>query len=163
MLEQPVTEWLESPYLRRVAYRVAYTYNLSADDVADLCQELCLALCKAGPQRMVNATWIFHTANHRAIELFNLQRRAGHLAAAAAAEGMRSSTSSDPEKMLLVRAMADRLPHPLRRFYRLRFQEGYTQRELMQRVHLTRGSVRGLEKECLRKLGRRPQKPDGQK
>ena len=155
MFELRVREWLESDYLHylgRVARRVAYTYHLSDADVPDLYQELCLALWKAGPERMVNATWVFHTANHRAIELYNRQRRAGRFAAVVDAEGLDPEVSSDPEKALLVRARADRLPRVLRRFYRLRFQEGYTQRELMQRAHLTRGSIRGLERECFRRL-----------
>jgi RNA polymerase sigma factor (sigma-70 family) len=155
MFELPVREWLESDYLRylrRVARRVAFTYRLSEADVPDLYQEICLALWKAGPERMVNATWIFHTANHRAIELYNRHRRAGRFAAAVGAEGIELGPSIDPEKALLVRARADGLPRVLRRFYRLRFQEGYTQSELMRRAHLTRGSIRGLEKQCIRRL-----------
>jgi RNA polymerase sigma factor (sigma-70 family) len=159
MFERPVREWLGSDslhYLRRVARRVAYAYHLSGDDVSDLYQELCLALWKAGPERAVNATWIFHTANHRAIELYKRQWRTGRFAAAVGAED--AWPRCDPEKALLIRARADRLPDSLRRFFRLRFQEGYTQQELMQRAHLTRGSIRGLEKECLRRLsGRRSQ------
>jgi RNA polymerase sigma factor (sigma-70 family) len=155
MFELPVREWLESDYLhylRRVARRVAYAYHLSEADVPDLYQELCLALWKAGAERMVNATWIFHTANHRAIELYNRQRRAGRFVAAVGAEGIDPGAFTDPERALLAHARADRLPHSLRRFYRLRFQEGYTQRELMRTANLTRGSVRGLERECLRRL-----------
>jgi RNA polymerase sigma factor (sigma-70 family) len=159
MFEQSVCEWLKADYLhylRRVARRVAYTYHLSDADIPDLYQEICLALWKAGPERMVNATWIFHTANHRAIELYNKHRRANRFAQAVGAEGLDLEASSDPERALLVRARADGLPLVLRRFYRMRFQEGYTQRELMQRAHLTRGFIRGLEKECFRRLrGRR--------
>lgn len=155
MFELPVHEWLGSdylPYLRRVARRVAYTYNLSEADVPDLYQELCLALWKAGADRIVNATWIFHTANHRAIELYNRQRRAARLSTAAGAEGLEPRVFIDPERALLAHTRADRLPRSLQRFYRLRFQEGYTQSELMRRANLTRGSVRGLERECLRRL-----------
>ena len=155
MFERAVREWLASdylPYLRRVARRVAYTYNLSEADVPDLYQELCLALWKAGPDRLVNATWIFHTANHRAIELYNLQRRAGRFIAAVGAEGLEPRVFADPERTLLARARAGCLPLSLQRFFRLRFQEGYTQNELMRKGNLTRGSVRGLEKECLRRL-----------
>jgi RNA polymerase sigma factor (sigma-70 family) len=155
MFELPVHEWLGAdylPYLRRVARRVAYTYNLSEADVPDLYQELCLALWKAGAERMVNATWIFHTANHRAIELYNLERRACRFAAAAGSEGQDPRVFADAEKALLAHTRADRLPRSLRRFYRLRFQEGYTQSELMRTTNLTRGSVRGLERECLRRL-----------
>jgi RNA polymerase sigma factor (sigma-70 family) len=159
MFELPVREWLESDclhYLRRVARRVAHSHHLTEADVPDLHQEICLALWKAGPERLVNATWIFHTANHRAIELYKRKWKAGRFVAAVGAED--AGPRGDPEKALLVHARADRLPDSLRRFFRLRFQEGYTQRELMQRAHLTRGSIRGLEKECLRRLsGRRSQ------
>jgi RNA polymerase sigma factor (sigma-70 family) len=157
MRELSVREWLDSSslrYLSRVARRVAHVYHLRDCDVPDLYQEICLALWKAGPDRLVNATWIFHTANHRAIELYKRQWRLGRIAAAFGVE--EAGTEADPEKSLLVHARADRLPDSLRRFFHLRFQEGYTQRELMQRVRLTRGSIRGLEKECLRRLsGRR--------
>jgi RNA polymerase sigma factor (sigma-70 family) len=159
MFELRVREWLESDslrYLLRVARRVAHTYHLTDADVPDLYQEICLALWKAGPERLVNATWIFHTANHRAIELYKRQWRAGRFAVAVGAED--AAPRGGSEEALLVHAKADRLPDSLRRFFRLRFQEGYTQRELMQRARLTRGSIRGLEKECLRRLsGRRSQ------
>ena len=156
MIERSVREWLESDslrYLLGVARRVAHGYHLSDADVPDLYQEICLALWKAGPERQVNATWIFHTANHRAIELYKRQWRAGRSAAAVGAEDAAPGTAS--EEALLVHAKADGLPESLRRFFHLRFQQGYTQRELMQRTHLTRGSVRGLEKECLRRLSGR--------
>jgi len=155
MFELPVREWLASeslPYLRRVARRVAYTYSLSEADVPDLYQELCLALWKAGAERRVNATWIFHTANHRAIELYNLKRRAGRFMTAVGAEDLEPRALTDPERILLAHTQADRLPRSLQQFFRLRFQEGYTQSELMRRANLTRGSVRGLERECLRRL-----------
>jgi RNA polymerase sigma factor (sigma-70 family) len=158
MFAQPVGEWLESenlPYLRRVARRVAYTYHLSDADAPDLYQELCLALWKAGPCRVVNKTWIFHTANHLAIEIFKRERRADRLPAAVGAEIADGRSSGTPEAVLLVHANARQLPRSLRRFYQLRFEEGYTQRELMQTTHLTRGSVREFERRCLRRLSGR--------
>jgi len=152
MSKLPVCEWLDNPrnlgYVRRVAQRVAHTYHLSESDVPDLYQDVCLALWKAGPNRMVNATWIFHTANHRAIDLYKRKLRGGRSQAAAQNSGPRY----DPEQARLVHATAARLPATLHRFYQMRFEEGYTQRELMQRANLTRGSIRGLEKECLRTL-----------
>lgn len=159
MFEQPVVEWLETdylPYLRRVARRAAYAHRISDADSPDLYQELCLALWKAGPDRRVNATWIFHTASHLAIEIFKRGRRADRLSAAVGAEMARFPASGSRESLLLVRARAGQLPRPLRRFYRLRFEEGYTQRELMQTAQMTRGCVREIERKCLRRLaGRR--------
>ncbi len=158
MFAQPVGEWLESdnlPYLRRVARRVAYTYHLSDADAPDLYQELCLALWKAGASRMVNKTWIFHTANHLAIEIFKRERRADRLPAAVGAEMSDGRASGTSEAVLLVHARARQLPRSLRRFYELRFEEGYTQRELMQTANLTRGSVREYERRCLRRLSGR--------
>ncbi len=157
MFEQPVGEWLDSnhlPYVRHVARRVAYTHHLSDADAPDLYQELCLALWKAGPGRLVNKTWIFHTANHLAVEIYKRERRADRLPAAVGAE-MAEGRSGTPEVALLVHARARQLPLPLRRFYELRFEEGYTQRELMQTAHLTRGSVREIERKCLRRLAGR--------
>ncbi|MDQ2869690.1 MAG: sigma-70 family RNA polymerase sigma factor [Acidobacteriota bacterium] len=155
MFEQPVVEWLESdclPYLRRVARRVAFAHGISDTDGADLYQELCLALWKAGPDRRVNATWIFHTASHLAVDIFKRGRRAQRISAAVGAELTRFPASATREALLLIRARAGQLPRPLRRFYRLRFEEGYTQRELMQTAHMTRGGVREIERKCLRRL-----------
>lgn len=164
MLEKRISEWLEAgclPYLHRIARRVSYTYRLSDADVPDLYQELCLALWKAGPDRLVNATWIFHTANHLAIDIFKRERRADQLAAAVGAERPGARFLESAETALLVHARAGRLPPPLRRFYELRFEEGYTQLELMETAHLTRGSVRETERKCLRQLAGRARSSSG--
>jgi len=154
MVELSVAEWLRSTYLRRVASRVAYTYLLPPEDVPDLYQELCLALWKAGPDRMVNATWLFHTANHRAADI--LKRKRKHFEVSVTGmDGIARTSTADPELTLLVHSEVRRLPKSLRRFYRLRYEEGYTQRELVQHERLTRGSVRGMEKKCLRWMTRR--------
>ncbi len=145
MFELGVTQWLESAHLRRIAMRVSYAYHLPAQDAPDLYQELCLALWKAGANRKVNATWVFHTANHHAVRLLRRNRLAAgiHVADYVA-------HSRDPELELLVRARVDRMPKPLRRFYEMRFEAGMSQQELISRHHLTRGSVRSLERQCAR-------------
>ncbi len=149
MVELKVSEWLASKYLQGVARWAAYTYHLSSEDVADLTQELCLALWKAGPDQVVNATWVFHTAQYRAIELLKRERRRAEVEAAISKD--RSADSdADHELASLVHARAARLPEALRRFYRLRYEEGFTQREIVKRKRLTRGSVRGMERQCLR-------------
>ena len=149
VVELKVSEWLASRYLQGVARRVACTYHLSPEDVPDLTQELYLALWKAGPDQVVNATWVFHTAQHRAIELLKRERKRAQVEAAISKD-MSADSDADHELASLVHARAARLPESLRRFYRLRYEEGFTQREIVQHKHLTRGSVRGMEKQCLR-------------
>ena len=155
---RPVGVWLGPgflPYLRKVARRVAYTYHVSDSDVPDLYQELCLALWKAGSDRVVNATWIFHTANHLAIEISRRTRRSDRLSAAIGTTLENRPASGRCEAALLVHAHVRALPPSLRRFCELRFEEGYTQRELMESTNLTRGTVREIEKKCLRRLAGR--------
>jgi DNA-directed RNA polymerase specialized sigma24 family protein len=149
MLELSVSEWVKSDYLRRVATRVGFAYHLPTQDVPDLYQELCLALWKAGEDRRVNATWVFHTANHQAARLAWRNRRA-----TAISTGNLVADPKDPELELLVRAQVRRLPASLRTFYQLRYEEGLSQREVLRRQNLTRGSVRGLERQCLRWIRR---------
>jgi DNA-directed RNA polymerase specialized sigma24 family protein len=125
MFELSVAQWLESDYLRGIATRVSYAYHLPAQDAPDLYQEVCLALWKAGPDRKVNATWVFHTANHLAARLLQRNRRA-----TGTNRMDRTPTARDPELALLVRARVDRLPEPLRTFYQLRYEEGLSQGEI---------------------------------
>jgi RNA polymerase sigma factor (sigma-70 family) len=157
--DRPVGDWLAPgclPYLRNVAQRVAYTYNVSQSDVPDLLQELCLALWKAGPDRVVNATWIFHTANHLAIEILRRARRSDRLSAAFGTGAADHGFQDRQEAALLMHARVGTFPPRLRRFCELRFEQGYTQRELMNATNLTRGTVREIEKRCLRRLAGRP-------
>ncbi len=152
MAEFTVKDWLESDYLRRVAQRVAYTYYLSSQDVPDLYQELCVALWKVGPERQVNATWVYHTAQHRALELLKGSKRSERIAAAAQRPGRNSAGFRDPELTSLLRVEAARLPASLRRFYLLRYEQGFTQREILEGNRLSRGLVRGMEKRFLRRM-----------
>jgi RNA polymerase sigma factor (sigma-70 family) len=127
---------------------------LRSEDVLDLYQEVCLALWRAGPARIVNTTWLFHTAGHCAADI--LKRQRGRLELPVAAVDRTFTLQTDPELTLLVRAELRRLPKSLRRFYHLRYEKGYTQSELAQNEHMTRGSIRGMERKCLRLLaGRR--------
>ncbi len=155
MSDMKVREWLASDRLQRIARRVAHNFGLPSQDVPDLCQDLCLALLKADPDQLVNATWVFHTGNHRAVELIQRERKRRQMAETVP-ERIRKPSTADPELASLVHAGAARLPDSLRRFYRLRYEEGFTQQEIVQRKHLPRGLVRGMEKQCLRRMtGRR--------
>jgi RNA polymerase sigma factor (sigma-70 family) len=146
-----VTEWLESPYLARVAARVALQYGVSPQDTPDLLQELRLALWKAGPETLVNVTWIFHTANHKAIDLFKLNSRRCEVALDSATQAD-SSRETDPVLYRLLRSRAARLPRSLKQYYSLRYEQSLSQREVAKRLGLCRGSVRCLDRRCLRLL-----------
>jgi RNA polymerase sigma factor (sigma-70 family) len=155
-----VAEWLESPYLRRVACRVAALHRLPSSDVLDLVQELSLALLKAAPGTLVNPAWLFRTASHKAIDLFRSRIRAAKVALDSRNEPDASS-NSDPDLLRLLRVRAARLPAGLARFYRLRIQEGLSQREISERLGLCRGSVRLMERRFVRMMkGRMPGKDE---
>jgi RNA polymerase sigma factor (sigma-70 family) len=146
-----VGEWLESPYLPRLASRVAGRYGLPAQDASDLLQELCLALWKTGPDLVVNLTWVIHTANHKALDLLKVKRRLG-FERFDSTDGLSQAPSVDPGLRHLLRARAARLPKSLRDFYLLRYEEGLSQREIAARLGLCRGSVRCLDRRCLRMM-----------
>jgi RNA polymerase sigma factor (sigma-70 family) len=140
-----VEEWLASPYLSRIAARVAYQYRLPGHEVADLLQELRLALWLAGPSTTVNATWVFRTAYHKASDAASRIRRTK------TEEGPEvPGTGRDPDLTHLLRSRASRLPSRLRVFYFLKYREGLSQRDIALRLGLCRGSVRGLDAKCLK-------------
>jgi RNA polymerase sigma factor (sigma-70 family) len=146
-----VGEWLESPYLTRVVSRVAQQYGVARQDTSDLLQELRLALWKAGPDLMVNRTWVFHTANHKAIDFLKLKRRRAEVALGSF-ESDEPESSRDPALSSLLRSRASRLPGVLRRFYALRYDEGLSQREIAKRFGICRSSIRCLDRRCTRMM-----------
>lgn len=146
-----VAEWLESPYLPRIASRVAYEYGLPTEDAPDLLQDLRLALWIAGPDTAVNATWVFHTANHKALDLLVRKRRDSPAARLGSVSELPGSIR-DLDLLHLLRARADRLPERIRRFYYLRYREGLSQREIAARLGLCRSSVRWMDQQCLRMM-----------
>jgi RNA polymerase sigma factor (sigma-70 family) len=146
-----VSEWLDSPYLARVAARVAVQYGVPPQDRPDLLQELRLALWKAGPELPVNVTWVFHTANHKAIDLLKRRRCLGE-EELKSAERLPAKKSKDPSLLCLLRARAALLPGRLHDFYLLRYEEGLSQREIAARLGMCRGSVRCLDRRCLRMM-----------
>jgi RNA polymerase sigma factor (sigma-70 family) len=151
-----VAEWLESPHLQRVASRVAYQYGVPSQDISDLLQELRLGIWKAGPDSMVNVTWVFHTAKHKAVDL--LKRRHGYQEKALTSiETRQQPPGGDPSLLHLLRARVSLLPRNLRIFYVLRYEQGLSQREVARHLGLCRGSIRGLDRRCRRRLkGRDP-------
>jgi RNA polymerase sigma factor (sigma-70 family) len=146
-----VIEWLESPYLARVASRVAYQYGLPSQDTPDLLQDLRLALWKAGPDLLVNASWIFHTANHKAVDRLKRKIRLDSETSGCPPDTS-PSCKTDPALVHLLHARAALLPKRLHDFYFLRYEQGLSQREIANRLGVCRGSVRWLGSRCLEAL-----------
>ena len=148
---KPTTEWLDSPYLRRVAVRVAHQYGLQTEEVSDLLQETRIAIWKAGPATCVTAAWIFGTASHKAADLLRMRiRRQTQERKAFGSLLPPLSTNSELEHLL--HARADLLPGRLRGFYRLKYELGLSEREIASRWGICRASVRWLERCCRRAL-----------
>src|SRR5262249_47387243 len=145
--QSTVVEWLDSPYLSRVASRVAYEYGLPSQEVSDLFQELRLALWLAGPETTVNATWVYRTPYHKTSDAAARSRRAMREEGPAAAGARR-----DPDLSHLLRSRASQLPGRLRLFYALRYREGLSQREIASRMGLCRSSVRWLDAQCMKRM-----------
>src|SRR5712692_6268184 len=142
-------EWLESPYLGRVAARVAHEYGLGADDLADLSQELRIALWEQGLATKVSAAWVFRVASHKAVDLLRqlvrTRRRDGAFMTIAA------RPCHDLEIDHLLHAKAASLPPKLKAFYALHYQQGLSEREIGRRLGMCRASVRWLD-HCCRKF-----------
>jgi RNA polymerase sigma factor (sigma-70 family) len=149
---QRIGEWLDSPYLGRVAARVAQRYGVAAQDVPDLLQELRLALWKAESSQLVSIGWVFQTANHKAIDWLKRRRRRAEVGLDAHALPERVC-SPDPALRCLLHSQTSRLPYTLRRFYALRYEQGLSQREMARALGLGRSSVRSLDRRCRRLIG----------
>lgn len=138
----PASEWLASPYLGRVVSRITFRYGLLPEDASDLLQELRLALLKTDPEALLNATWIFHTTVHKAVDILRQRRDP---------TGVQTPTAPDTQAELLhlLHARASALARPLREFYALRFEQGLSQREAAERLGIPRGRIRSLDRRCL--------------
>ncbi len=123
-------------------------------------QELSLALVRAGQSTLVNPTWLFRTASHKAIDIFRSWARAAKVALHSGND-LGTPSNPDPDLMRLLRVKAARLPAGLAQFYRLRIQEGLTQREISKRLGLCRGSVRLMERRFVRMMKGRVPGGDG--
>jgi len=149
-----VGDWLESPYLERLTARIAYRHGLPRQDVPDLLQETRLALWKSGSNSRVSVGWLFQIATHKAIDIVRRARRRAEVALDGQPRRDRS-TPADPALTFLLRSRASRLPPALQRFYALRYEQGQSQREVARALGLGRGSVRTLDRQCLRLIGAR--------
>ncbi len=144
-------EWLESARLKAIARYVASRKAVVPDDLPDLLQEIRIALWKAGLDRPVNAAWLFHTAEHKAIDIarqsltrpVDILRRTPDPA----------RETRDPELIHLVRARAASLPGSLRKFYDLRYEQGLSERVIAERMRVSRSSVRWMEHRCFTAMG----------
>jgi RNA polymerase sigma factor (sigma-70 family) len=150
LVVQAVSEWLESPYLEHVAARVAYQFGLPSQEVPELLQELRIALWKAGSSTPVNPTWILHTAQHKGSDLLRTRRERGREISFSGDSSIPSPR--DPELLRLLRARAAVLPPRLKEFYFLRYRAGLSERQIADRLGLCRGSVRCLERRCVKSV-----------
>ena len=98
-----VREWLESPYLRRLATRVGVQHALQSEDVLDLLQEVRLALWRAGPDLRVNVSWIFRIAEHKAADYWRTTRQQRECTSDVA-DSPESRPGDDAELLHLLRA-----------------------------------------------------------
>jgi RNA polymerase sigma factor (sigma-70 family) len=143
-------EWLESTRLPPIARRVASGHALSPDELPDLLQEIRIALWQAGMEHPINATWVFRTASHKAIDL--RREKLTHPDNLELTEDL-ARESLDQELVNLLRARAAGLSQSLREFYELRYEEGLSQRVIGKRMGLCRSSIRLLERRCLAAMG----------
>ena len=148
---QVVSEWLESPYLEHVAARVAYRFGLPSQEIPELLQELRIALWKAGSSTPVNPTWILHTAQHKGSDLLRTRRSRAREISFSGDSAI--PNPRDPELLRLLRARVDVLPPRLKEFYFLRYRVGLSERQIADRLGLCRGSVRHLDRRCVRSVG----------
>ena len=144
-------EWLDSPRLRHVAARVAHQRGLAPDDLADLIQEIRIAVWEAGPTARVPEAWLHQVAHHKAIDIVRQRRRRRDRAREVRyASGRPIAVRSELGHLLHVSVAG--LPSRLRRFYALRYENGYTQREIAATLGVCRATVRWLDRCCRRLL-----------
>jgi RNA polymerase sigma factor (sigma-70 family) len=149
-----IDEWLQSPYLTRVATRAAHSIGLGPADIPDLLQEIRIALWRAG-RRMgvrVGSVWLFQVASHKAVDILRRRIRSREIE-----QDFTTSTPAAQSPRLtelghLLHARASRLPPPLREFYDLHYGHGWSEREIAARLGLCRQSVRWMDRICRRRL-----------
>lgn len=146
-------EWLQSPYLTRVARRAAHSVGLGAAEIPDLLQEVRIALWRAGRRMRVGPAWLFQVATHKAVDILRRRIRSREIEQ----DFSDTSTPAGPSPRLtelghLLRARASRLPPPLREFYDLHYGHGWSEREIAARLGLCRQSVRWMNRTCRRRL-----------
>ncbi|MFN2635227.1 MAG: RNA polymerase sigma factor [Thermoanaerobaculia bacterium] len=139
-------EWIQSSYIARVAAGVARSKGLTPEDVPDLLQEIRIALWRAGPETRVGPAWLFHVANHKAIDF--LRRRVRTRQIEQQFKAALDPPEGEPEIGHLLHAQRSRLPARLREFYDLHYGQGLSEREIAVRLGVCRQSVRWLDRRC---------------
>lgn len=149
-------EWLdETSHIHILATRVATRYGLPPADVPDLAQEVLIALWSTDPNLVISVAWLYRTATFKAIDMLRRQ----HSLQARNARMIQSRRLPDltdrdlPEVVHLLRARVDRLPDQMRRFWRLRYEAGFTQEEVATRLGVSRATARRIDGRCREHLG----------
>jgi RNA polymerase sigma factor (sigma-70 family) len=145
-------DWLVWKDLNRIVARIASRYRVNPDDVPDLVQEVRLTIWKAGENRAVNATWIFKVVASRVLDHVRARARNRSFEFAGVPEDLPDSSCDDAELAHLIRARLCRLPQTLQHFCELRFGHDMSEREVAWEMHLSRSSVRWIERRCRREL-----------
>jgi RNA polymerase sigma factor (sigma-70 family) len=145
-------EWLDPPRLGHVAARVAYQRGLGRDDLSDLIQEIRIALWEAGPTVRVPEAWLHQVARHKAIDIIRQRGRRRQRDREARYSRGQPTTDAKAELDHLLHVSVAGLPARLRRFYTLRYENGYTQREIAASLGVCRATVRWLDRCCRRHL-----------
>lgn len=145
-MERPAREWVESSYLCALVRSIAGRYGLPQYDSEDLLQEVRLALLRHGLDVGANATFVFQTVVHKAVDIVRQRIRADRSLLQTA------DPILDEELRHLLRARVSSLPERLQLFFTLRYEEGLTCKEISDRLGLCRGSVRNMETRALQSL-----------
>jgi RNA polymerase sigma factor (sigma-70 family) len=146
-----VGEWLESPYVPRLAARVAAQYHLGAADVPDLLQEILIALWKSDPNLVVAGGWLRRLAAFKAVDII----RKGHheVSSSSRAQGAICESESHAEAVHLLHARIAHLPTRMQALWQLRYETGLTQEEVAARLGVSRTAIRWLDSQMLKSLG----------
>jgi DNA-directed RNA polymerase specialized sigma24 family protein len=146
-------EWLESPFLARVANRVALQHGLPEDELPELLQDLRVAVWELGVGIRVSAAWIFGVATHKAVDLLRRRARARRHEQDLAAFTSRRERDLELHHLLHTRVAG--FPMRLRQFYDLHYTQGFSEREVALSLGVCRATVRWLNRRCLHLLGGR--------
>jgi len=139
---------MSSQSLGRVVEGVARRYRVSVEDYQDLIQETRIALWKRGADASVARALVAQIASNKAVDLLRLairSRAKTRLLGSAA-------TRDGGELQHLLNAAASGLPPRLLAFYRLRFEQGRSEREIARILGISRGSIRWMNASCCRQI-----------
>jgi RNA polymerase sigma factor (sigma-70 family) len=147
--------WLGSPALPGLVARVAARYGIGSDDLQDLVQETRIALWRAGAGAPVGAAWVARVAMHKAVDF--VRQRARIRACLQTIACLTEPRWEEPDLERLLMAQVAELPIPVRQFYELHYEQGWSEREIATRLGKCRASVRWLD-HCFRRavIDRRP-------